>query len=973
MPRFPQTTPVVVLLLALTSWGRPDSTASPTGDSPSSAGGGAKVGAIEMPAVESAAADTAPASEEEPLMLEEVEASADPASSSTEQPPPDTLPPLEREPKVIEFAEATYPPALLEAGEEGTVLLDVLVSDSGTVDSVAVAEGTHPALDTAAMAALRRFRFSPGMAGGQAVPVLIQYRYRFSVREVLAQKLERYVNFTGRLLERGTKKPITDAMVVITFIDTLSDTTLGVPFDAYLERIAAFDGQYLEEDRLVTITDSTGRFAFYSLPACTIEVAMPLPGYEEFRDRERIRPDEQTEVTYRLRRLSYSDYEIVVYAQAEEKEVSRRQLTINEVKRIPGLGGDAVKVVQAMPGVARPRFGGGAVVVRGAPTWDSQFYLDGILIPQIYHFGGLKSTYNSDGLAGVDFYPGGFGTRYGDGIAGVIELRGRSAKRDRWHGSADLSTLDGSFFIEGPINERLSLLASARRSFIGDIIGWYIENSSRDFPFTVSPFYWDYLTRIDYHPDDRHALSLTAFGSRDSLYFFFPKVPGGSSEVSDKTDELGSSITFHLASVGWEWKPGDIVTNSLRYGFTYSAQRSSAFGFFKMNVTSLASQVRNELSLEPTEKLRLNLGADLVFFPTDILLTTIDNNTGAILRDTIENQLYGDVAGYANLEWRPTEELLIIPGVRYDLYPELEHNGSMIPEFRDYDFQNATRFSGDPSLRLTARYQFVENHTAKGAIGTYNQAPEPMGMVTHEQWGEPTLATTKAAHYVLGYEWQLTDLIHLDLQGYINRQWDIPRFTHPDELEGGEDVGDLWKGDQRGRMRGVELMLRHDQGDRFFGWLSYTLSRSERYDKQEQRWVLYDNDETHNVQLLGSWRLPRDWDVGFRLRYVTGKPTTPVLGKRFIENENTIGFQPHFRPIMGPENIFRLDPFFQLDLRADKKFVFDKWILSAYLDIQNISYFLYKSPEFEIWDDFYDEKTTIPMVIMPAIGLKAEF
>jgi hypothetical protein len=250
--------------------------------------------------------------------------------------------------------------------------------------------------------------------------------------------------------------------------------------------------------------------------------------------------------------------------------------------------------------------------------------------------------------------------------------------------------------------------------------------------------------------------------------------------------------------------------------------------------------------------------------------------------------------------------------------------------------------------------------------------------VIHDQWGEPSLGTTKAAHYVLGYEWQITDLLHLDLQGYINRQWDIPRFFEPADTadmpeRAGSDLGLIWIGDQRGRMRGMELMLRHDQGERFFGWLSYSLSRSERYDKHEERWVLYDSDETHNIQLLGSWRLPREWDAGFRLRYVTGKPTTPVLGKRYIENHNVPAFRARFSPIMGPENVFHLDPFFQLDVRVDKKFVFDKWILSTYLDIQNISYFVYKSPELEVWDDFYDEKTTVPMVIMPAIGVKAEF
>jgi hypothetical protein len=130
---------------------------------------------------------------------------------------------------------------------------------------------------------------------------------------------------------------------------------------------------------------------------------------------------------------------------------------------------------------------------------------------------------------------------------------------------------------------------------------------------------------------------------------------------------------------------------------------------------------------------------------------------------------------------------------------------------------------------------------------------------------------------------------------------------------------------------------------------------------------LYGEDETHNIQLVGSWHLRRDWDLGLRVRYVTGKPTTPVIGSIEDENGN------YFEPIYGPKNSERIDPFFQLDLRVDKKLVFDKWMFSFYLDVINANYFFYKSPEMEIWNEFYDDKTTVSNIFTPALGLKAEF
>jgi TonB family protein len=893
-----------------------------------------------------------------------VESSA--VGSTPNQHSPDTLPPIERMPEVIMRVDARYPPELAKQGIEGTVLLDCIVSDSGAVDSVAVVEGVHPVLDSSAAAALRNYRFTPAIAGGEPVPVLLQYEYPFVLKEVV-RKLEKYENFTGRLLERGTKTPIADAMVVVNFIDTVSDTALDVPFSVYRERIGRFDGQYIEEDRLVTVTDSNGYFSFFSLPACTIEVSAPLPGYEDFKEREVINPEEQLDVVYYIRRVSYSDYEIVVYGKVEEKEVSRRQLTVHEVKKIPGLGGDAVRVVQALPGVARPTFGSGEVIVRGSPSWDSKFYLDGVELPLLYHFGGMKSVYNSDALESVDFYPGGFGTRYGGAVAGAIEISGRSPETDRWHGTLDMGTGDVTFLVEGPVNEKVSVMASGRRSVFGELLKLLFKYAPSDFPITVYPFYWDYLVRTDFTLSETNTSFVTFFGARDSMAIFAPTIDMGSDEVDEATDHLGMKITFHMGLAGWDWKLRPELKNSLRYAFTYASNRTSVFGLVKVEETALMNHIRDELSYSLLDNLTFNLGADCNVMVDDLILV-IPGGSNAIMRDTTENWLFGTLGGYINAEWKPRENIQIIPGVRYDFFPELDYRGSKYPEYWRYSsFDNTTRYNGEPSVRINGRYECIEGHTLKAAAGNYSQTPQPIGQVIHPTWGDPALPATKAAHYVGGYEWQITDLIHADIQMYWNRQWNIPRMESSTDFSTDGGSGQLWRDDGRGRMRGAELMLRHDRGERFFGWLAYSLSKSERYNHETEEYELFGNDQTHNVQLLGSWHLKRDWDVGFRARYVTGNPTTPVDSVGY--NENLL----YYFAYPGRKNSLRMPPFFQLDVRMDKTFVFDKWMFSFYVDIQNISWFFYKSPELEMYNYDYSEKIRVSNFITPAIGYKAEF
>src|SRR6266550_5005892 len=77
------------------------------------------------------------------------------------------------------------------------------------------------------------------------------------------------------------------------------------------------------------------------------------------------------------------------------------------IYRVPGAQGDAVKIVEDLPGVARTSpIGGGLLVVRGSKPGDSLVYLDGEPIPLLFHFGALSSTVNPDLLSGIDYIPG---------------------------------------------------------------------------------------------------------------------------------------------------------------------------------------------------------------------------------------------------------------------------------------------------------------------------------------------------------------------------------------------------------------------------------------------------------------------------------------------------------------------------------------------------------------------------------------
>ena len=98
-----------------------------------------------------------------------------------------------------------------------------------------------------------------------------------------------------------------------------------------------------------------------------------------------------------------------------------------------------------------------------------------------------------------------------------------------------------------------------------------------------------------------------------------------------------------------------------------------------------------------------------------------------------------------------------------------------------------------------------------------------------------------------------------------------------------------------------------------------------------QDWHLFQFDQTHIFTLMASYFLPRGFEVGARFRYVTGNPYTPVTGvvlRLRLRRVHADGAAPPTARASGPFN--------QLDLRVDKIFTFDRWRLSAYLDVQNV-------------------------------------
>ncbi|HZH04918.1 MAG TPA: ligand-gated channel protein, partial [Myxococcaceae bacterium] len=153
---------------------------------------------------------------------------------------------------------------------------------------------------------------------------------------------------------------------------------------------------------------------------------------------------------------------------------------------------------------------------------------------------------------------------------------------------------------------------------------------------------------------------------------------------------------------------------------------------------------------------------------------------------------------------------------------------------------------------------------------------------------------------------------------------------------------------------------------RFFGWVSYTLSQSERRDATTGRFRLFNLDQPHNFIGVASYKLPKDFILGTRVRYSSGTLDTPVAGAVYDANANA------YISLPGEPFSRRLPAFFALDIRLDKRFVYQDWVLTLYADVQNVTN--RRNVEGVTYNfDFTEQAYVRGLPILPAIGVRGDF
>lgn len=858
---------------------------------------------------------------------------------------------LIREPALISMVEAPYPAEAEAAGLGGRVLLLIEIDATGVPTAVEVLEAAGHGFDEAAVAAARQFRFEPAATASGPVPVAIEFAYEFALAppapaptdpaappapEALAP-----INLTGTLVEMGTRRPLGSTPV----------------------QVVGADGQTQD---LMSAAD--GRFEARGVAIGAAQVRVVAPGFDDAPTTVEVTAGELTDARIWVKNLGYRDNEVVaVYQKKREPEITRRTLSVAEIRRVPGTFGDPVRVIQNLPGAARGPFGLGLLVIRGANPEDSNVYVDGVEVPIIYHLGGYRSVINADLISSVDYLPGGYQVKYGRSTGGVIDVQSSRTYEDQDKFTWKTDVLDTGLFYKGKPGpkDKWGVQVGARRSYVDAFIPLFTRGSE----FVVKPRWFDYQVKADRITKDQDELTLFAFGFQDKLFI---QTPSSFAQGSDQDTQGDLSTTYqthrqilswtHPFSDAWSlWVQPAVGVDAIEAGLGSSFELTQAF-------TNLSA--RAELRYAPSEALSASLGLDsqATYYKIEFaipFLPSFDQLDDPLaerepFRQTIDGW-YFSPDPYIDLRWRPLgDRLLINPGVRL--------NTLKIGEAK-------ALLTLDP--RLGARVAVGPTTALKAGTGVYQQPPQGQEFGIDED--ELNVNFERGWTHEIGVEQRIAETGTLDWTGFY-KGLDRLIVNNPDAQDA--TVDPIYVNEGVGRIYGMEVMLRKALVDRWFGWVSYTLSKSERNDYPERSvqrtaegvvtrgpdaWYDYDFDQTHILTVVGGYRLPRDFELSGRFQHVTGNPYTPYdLAVQDLDSDSWAPIQ------SGAKNTSRLAPYTALDLRADKLFAFKYWQLEVYLDLLNVV--RGENPEQLIYNYDYTESAVVrglPFIASP--GFQADF
>jgi len=737
-------------------------------------------------------------------------------------------------------------------------------------------------------------------------------------------------------------------LVLVACLGPLCCARAAAAQDAQVEQVVSLQGVVLDpsglplagawvaelERGLHVRSAEDGSFALQLPAAGPVRLRVSLPGYADL-ELEAQAPGQGLRLVMDpgLPAGGEAVGEIVVESAPDSASPVRHVLDREQVERTPGTHGDAARLVQAMPGVAVTREyapGAGDLAIRGSGPDEHRFMLDGLELPYLFHFREFTSVVDLGLLDELALYPSAFGAEFGDATGAVVAGRTRATFPERPEAGIDLNAIMSGAHLRSPLGGDFFLSGSGRRSYMD----WIVGGASGQ--YTSWPVFWDGFLRLDHVPDPDHRTALEVLLASDR-WERLVREPEELDPVEAQSEPL---LDYRHQYVALALRRRD------------AGSAGQLEGMLGLVLDRWPAQLQQDW--QDRKEASLQLREDAVWLASDELHLALGLRARAerSLRRAETAQAWPEVASEAPMLARGLAADELLQRLRAGAYAELRAElGSwrLLPGLRLDGDSMSGAISPDP--RLGFKWRPIDALTLRGGLGRYSQFPSTDAL--SPQTGDPDLPATRSEQAALGLDGQLAGRLRVSADVYAKRLRDMVL----------EEVGEPPIGGVQGRVAGLELGSSYRIRGVFFAWLSASLSLSQR--QLEDSWIPFDWYQPLSLGAVASWTFRPGWSAGFRWRYGSGFPYTPVVDGQYRADSDS------YDPVLGERNSAVMPHYQKFDLRLERSWERPRWRISLYVEawfIPEPSNLMYPVYSYD-----YDESTFVegPRFV-PIIGLRGE-
>ncbi|BDD11584.1 collagen-binding protein (plasmid) [Fulvitalea axinellae] len=602
---------------------------------------------------------------------------------------------------------------------------------------------------------------------------------------------------------------------------------------------------------------------------------------------------------------------IVVSAEAEDANVTANEMSVvklspKEIEDVPVLFGerDIMKTIQLMPGVQSAGEGGSGFYVRGGDAGQNLLLLDEAPVYNASHMMGFFSVFNSDAIRSVDLYKAGIPPAFGGRVSSVMDIKMKEGDSKNFGVSGGIGLIASRLTAEGPIvKDKGSFIISGRRTYAD----MFLAFSSDEDLNNSSLYFYDLNMKANYSLNDNNRLFVSGYFGKDKM--------GTDDFGIDWGNATGTVRWNHILNSSW-FSNTSLIYSKYRFGFEISDNGAAKRGL-DSNIENW--NLKQQFEYYRSENISYKFGLNAIRHTVSPGEMSADDEA-AVSDFSVPKRHAFEYAAYASADHKISPKFRAEYGLRFsgflalgpgDFHTYNDKGDIISTETYDKNEVAEDYYGLEPRLNLT--YLLDGRSSFKFS---YNRVYQYLHLLSASSSGTPMdywMPSSNNIEPEIGDQWAVGYF-----RNFNENQYEFSAEVYYKDIQNvldykvGADVilnenveADLLYGD--GRAYGLELHLKKKTG-KLTGWLSYTLSRSERkFDELNNNdWFPAKQDRTHDISITAVYKLSERVKLSGNWVFYTGNAVTFPSGKYQVDGK--------WVNLYTERNGYRMPDYHRLDL-----------------------------------------------------------